>query len=199
MANPLDENTAPVGAALLPLAWDGARRLTEVVVVDDDAPVRDTIVAVVKRLGHATAGIDPSQDILAEVRSINPAVIVLDLSLGRRDAVQVLKELGEAHYPERILLASGRDAETIRRVHAIGVRHGLQMLVPLAKPISSRDIASSLLGADLQAPPEKSIVLFDLAEALTNGWLEVWYQPKVPSSRARWVEQRRWFVSVIRR
>ncbi len=178
MANPIDENSLP-GVASTPLIWDGSRRLTEVVVIDDDAPVRDTIVAMVKRLGHTTAGIDPSHDILATVRSINPAVIVLDLSLGRRDAVQVLKELGEARYPGRILLASGRDAETVRRVHAIGLRHGLQMLVPLTKPISGRDIASSLLGANLPAPSEKPVVLFDLPEALAKGWLEVWYQPKV--------------------
>ena len=57
---------------------------------------------------------------LATIAEIRPSVVILDLSLGRHDAVEVLHGLADASYPGRVLLVSGRSRDTLLSVNAIG-------------------------------------------------------------------------------
>jgi sensor c-di-GMP phosphodiesterase-like protein len=71
---------------------------------------------------------------------------------------------------------SGRGEEILTEVHKIGLRHGLTMLAPLAKPIRPDQIDALVryAGSIGEQRPR-----FDLATAMDEGWIEFWYQPKI--------------------
>ncbi len=116
--------------------------------------------------------------------------MVVDLALGQSDAVEVIRHLEACNYRGKVLLITGRDEATLNEIAQIGKKHGLVMLPPLKKPFRPADIRRRLSGgqaADTSPPdserreaaPEASgKVVLELSEALRNGWLEVWYQPK---------------------
>jgi EAL domain-containing protein (putative c-di-GMP-specific phosphodiesterase class I)/CheY-like chemotaxis protein len=128
-----------------------------------------------------------SHKFLTELRISRPKLVVLDLALGNSDAVEVIRKLDASKFTGRILLVSGRDERTLNEIEQIGRSHGLQMLPSLQKPFRATDLKSRLLEQTrpvlvrnskvaLPAPARPSV---DLADALREGWLEVWYQPKI--------------------
>ena len=118
-----------------------------------------------------------------------PDLVVLDLALGQSDAVEIIRRLEILKYKGSILLVSGRDAATLLEIAQIGERHGMVMLPPLRKPFRANDIRSILAAqrADTQRetpepPPQPDAprrIAVQVAEALHNKWLELWYQPKI--------------------
>ena len=120
----------------------------------------------------------------AEIRTRAPALVILDLALGETDAVDVIRQLEILKYKGDVLLVSGRDQTVLRDVEQIGKTHGLAMLPPLQKPFRLADLKASVQAVpgipakpvELPAPAEAAI---DLATALNDNRLEVWYQPKI--------------------
>ena len=99
-----------------------------------------------------------------------------------------------------VQLISGKDAELLNDIKAIGERHGLKMLDPLRKPFRSENLRQIFAGGrgeasaiaqsperEPAAPPPASdaIPQVDLAEALEQHWLDMAYQPKVDLLRDR--------------
>src|SRR6185312_3149128 len=97
-----------------------------------------------------------------------PAVIVLDLSLGNSDAVEVIRSLSTIRFRGAVILISGRDTATVAEVQEIGKRRGLTMLDPLSKPFRVDALRERLAAArdvEERAPGEIS-----LEAALKNSW-----------------------------
>jgi hypothetical protein len=110
--------------------------------------------------------------------------IILDLALGKTDAIEVMRQLAERQFGGKILLISGRDEATLGDVQRIGERQGLAMLPALQKPFRATDLKSRLRAqatvaerSPIRAPNNK--ILVDVAEAINADWLELWYQPKI--------------------
>jgi EAL domain-containing protein (putative c-di-GMP-specific phosphodiesterase class I)/CheY-like chemotaxis protein len=130
--------------------------------------------------------IDPHK-FLKELKISRPKLIVLDLALGKSDAIEVIRQLEVMRFTGRILLISGRDERTLREIENIGRSHGLQMLQSLPKPFRAADLKSRLLAKTPPVVDRKLTVALpagerpftNLADALREGWLEVWYQPKI--------------------
>ena len=125
---------------------------------------------------------------LAQVKAQPPDVVVLELVVGPTDAVEVIRHLDVIKFKGKVLLISGRDAATLEETRKVGLRRGLAMLPSLRKPFRPSDLQAALAsppetqdpGAGAQkkhagAHPELRI---DLAQALQESWLELWYQPK---------------------
>ena len=73
---------------------------------------------------------------------------------------------------------SSRGAAVLAHVKSIGVHHKLKMLPVLRKPFETNVIVK-LLG-DLKLGHLATVAgRIDLADALSNGWIEFWYQPKI--------------------
>jgi EAL domain-containing protein (putative c-di-GMP-specific phosphodiesterase class I) len=124
---------------------------------------------------------------LVQARTSPPDVVVLDLALGQSDAVEVMRQLEIIGFSGDVLLISGRDEVTLDEIRRIGLRRGLSMLPPLRKPFRAADLQRAFASdAERQgkegavkaaaAAPELRI---DLQQALQEGWLELWYQPKI--------------------
>jgi DNA-binding response OmpR family regulator len=155
-----------------------------VYILDDDPRVRATVFHVLTGVGYHAREFSSPEPMLAQIAEVPPELVVLDLSLGQSDAVEVIRQLAAAKYQGKVLLVSGHDEAVINEVQRIGTRHGLAMLASLHKPFRGSELVGRLKAPVVaaEAPETKQQsekIAIDLAEALDAGWLELWYQPKI--------------------
>ena len=145
-------------------------------VVDDEAQVRAFVSNALVSSGFQPMQFTSSSDIERALIDTIPQLIVLDLSLGDSDAIEVLRILDGIRFQGDVLLISGHDELTLDEVYQIGLRRGISMAEPLHKPFRLEQLRERLVSARREVPAR-----FDagLAAALQNDWLELWYQPKI--------------------
>jgi EAL domain-containing protein (putative c-di-GMP-specific phosphodiesterase class I)/CheY-like chemotaxis protein len=174
-----------------PPSSDASRACTGSAYVLDDEPEIGALVGeVLDACGLASRQFTSPTPFLAELELSVPELIVLDLSLGQSDAVEIIRHLETIKYQGKVLLISGRDETTLNEITEIGERRGLAMLPPLKKPFRAGDLKQRLASHAVNAArpevrdartdsgkPKKAIV--QMSEMLRNNWLELWYQPKI--------------------
>jgi EAL domain-containing protein (putative c-di-GMP-specific phosphodiesterase class I)/ActR/RegA family two-component response regulator len=167
-----------VGANLSADSEGGANAAptSEAFIIEDDRALAEVFQQVLERRGLSTRTFAGRAELEAVPASQWAHLIILDLSLGESDAIEVIGLLARRNHNGAVALMSGRGEEILGQVHKIGLRHGLTMLAPLAKPIRPEQI-------DALVRYVKSIgeqrPRFDLATALDEGWIDFWYQPKI--------------------
>jgi EAL domain-containing protein (putative c-di-GMP-specific phosphodiesterase class I)/FixJ family two-component response regulator len=162
-----------------------AQTVPRAYVLDDEPGVCAFVCDVLSRNGFLAVQFSTMPS-LVERLAVEPSeILVLDLSLGQSDAVEVMQHLERLGYRGKVLLISGRDGDTLREIQHIGRSRGLSMLPPLGKPFRAAELKQRIL-ADVEtremalgAPARSSTISLDLAEALDKDWLELWYQPKI--------------------
>ena len=150
-------------------------------IVDTDPAVRKIIANAVASTGAMSIELDSLEAVADRLVSFSPSLIFLDISLRDSDAIDVIMKLSEKKYRGAVQLITGHSELVVGNVHSAGVRHGLNMLVPLSKPYSVSAIRAvvtqQLRRLEEEGGAEGAVV--DLDVALQNGWVEVWYQPKI--------------------
>jgi EAL domain-containing protein (putative c-di-GMP-specific phosphodiesterase class I)/FixJ family two-component response regulator len=173
----------------------------ECVVIDDDPDMCRLISHVLSGIGVSSLGLHSAGALEDALSSAHPAVVFLDIALGRWDAIDGIRILEQTRFNGAVQLISGKDPALVVAVKEIGERHGLKMLEPLQKPfrsehlrrifegatinvqtksVPSEEPAESLMGRTCEPPPQ-----VDLATALASRWIDVAYQPKVDLVRNR--------------
>jgi len=152
-------------------------RLEHAFIVDDEAQVRGFVSEALTSAGYAAHQVATSIELEAAMIQWPPNLIILDLSLGSSDAVEILRSLSASRFRGDVLLITGRDEATLKEVQSIGERRGLSMLPPLMKPFRLEALRERLREAH-HAEPLPSMGV-NLEAALRNRWLELWYQPKI--------------------
>lgn len=123
-----------------------------VLVVDDDADIRDLLVFVLEQAGLEVAWADTGEDALAKVREHQPDLVTLDLTLPDMDGTEVcrrLREFSDAY----VVMITGRASETDRLV---GLEVGADDY--MNKPFSPREVlarVSALLRRPRLGTPSK--------------------------------------------
>jgi DNA-binding NtrC family response regulator len=140
----------------------------EAFIMEDDRALAEVFQQVLERRGLSTRTFAGRAELEAVPASQRAHLLILDLSLGQSDAIEVIGLLARRNHNGAVALMSGRGEEILGQVHKIGLRHGLTMLAPLAKPIRPEQIDALVryvksIGA--QRPR------FDLANALDEGWI----------------------------
>jgi EAL domain-containing protein (putative c-di-GMP-specific phosphodiesterase class I)/ActR/RegA family two-component response regulator len=161
-------------------------------VLDDEPQIAAFVRHALTTHGYVAKQFSSVLPLLAEVKVERPELLVLDIALGQSDAVEVIRHLEILQYRGKVLLISGRDAATLREIEEIGRSRGLKMLPSLRKPFRVTDLTERLDRFEDSAEPEPAVtaterteggdirkVTVDLEEARRNGWLELWYQPKI--------------------
>ncbi|MBI4923841.1 MAG: EAL domain-containing response regulator [Devosia nanyangense] len=145
-------------------------------VVDDEPQVRAFVSNVLATSGFKPSQFSSSSEVEAALADAMPQIVILDLSLGDSDAVEVIRILAMQRFQGDVLLISGHDATTMDAVHKIGERRGINMIEPLHKPFRIEQLRERLDAVRRDVPAR-----FDasLDAALSNNWLELWYQPKI--------------------
>jgi two-component system, cell cycle response regulator len=180
-------STSPAPATS-PLAA-GATGPASAYVLDDEPQIAALVCKVLGACGIVSQQFTSAEPFLAQLEVSRPDLVVLDLSLGQSDAVEIIRHLEVLKYNGKVLLISGRDEATLNEIAQIGERHGLDMLAPLRKPFRPADLRQRLAAhqtdmrpAFAEHPPDSEApkaVTLQLVDALRNKWLEVWYQPKI--------------------
>jgi EAL domain-containing protein (putative c-di-GMP-specific phosphodiesterase class I)/CheY-like chemotaxis protein len=161
---------------LAPLA-DHLRSATpSAFVVDDEDGICQLITMTLARMGVEAEKFHNAADAVAALDRRLPAIVFLDVALAKSDAIDVIRGLAERGYNGIVQLMSGSNAELLEDVRRIGARHGLAMLPPITKPFRADAIRQVITRAHLSDGP---LTIVGLDEALAQGWLELWYQPKI--------------------
>jgi len=109
-----------------------------ILVVEDDAAVRRTIVRALERLPYNTLEVATCTDALARIEVSNIDLAVIDLGLPDADGLDLVRKL-QAYPSIGVLILSGRH-EPIDKV--IGIEVGADDY--LAKPFDSRELAARI-------------------------------------------------------
>lgn len=156
-------------------------------VLDDDKAVATVVSKQLAMLGIEAWQFNEPGKFFVSLKVARPKLVVLDLGLGRSDAVEVLQQLDEVKFQGKILLISGRDQHTLDEIEKVGRHRGLHMLPSLQKPFRALDLKRRCEQEPeldpAPSPPKPSPVRakpsIDLAEVIREGWLELWYQAKI--------------------
>ncbi len=119
--------------ALLSLA------MQKILVVDDDAHIREVVCFALQKAGYSTRTADNGQQALSRVRQERPDLIVLDILMPELDGTEVCKQLrADARAPQvPIIFLSSKDEEVDR---IIGLELGGDDY--LGKPFSPRELVA---------------------------------------------------------
>src|SRR3546814_17583547 len=111
-----------------------ARLRRHLVVLDDDELIGAFVRQVAEEIGYQVTATTSPEVFLAAVSEHAPAAIILDLQLGGRDGVEVLRVLGGQSCAEGITLISGFDPKVISHAPDMAVAPGVTNGKAPAKP-----------------------------------------------------------------
>ena len=150
-------------------------------VVEDKPHIRTFICDMLDELGFLTEAVPHAMDIRTVLDMVNPSLIILSVPGDASRVPGVLIRLAAEGYRGNVMLFGGRAAPAVASAQQLGEKLRLAMLPPLGTPFRDKDLAQNL-AVFLPIRPAVAAPI-DVAEALDQGWLELWYQPKIDPHR----------------
>jgi EAL domain-containing protein (putative c-di-GMP-specific phosphodiesterase class I)/CheY-like chemotaxis protein len=160
------------------VATFGRRKVAPRVCIADGKPhIRKFLGEALEELGFITCECAQVGELSAAIDGqIMPDLVLVGFSAGGMEAATMLEALAATAFDGKVLLVGPRDSLMLAAVQELGEQLGLAMLPTLATPFDSRGLGNSVATLlPMEMPPSPVI---DAAEALSKGWLELWYQPK---------------------
>jgi EAL domain-containing protein (putative c-di-GMP-specific phosphodiesterase class I) len=178
-ANATTAKPAQSPAAVAGFAAEGGEARTPLCyVIDGDGSIRHFLSLILHGAGIDTEEFADGQGLRQAIARRPPDLICLDIPLESAEAIACVVALGAATYRGPVQLISNRGSAVLAHVKSIGDQQRLQMLPVLRKPFETSAILKVLGDLKLgHAAPVAGRI--DLEEALTKGWMEFWYQPKI--------------------
>jgi DNA-binding NtrC family response regulator len=135
--------------------------MSTILIVDDDAAMRDSLAETVADLGHNPVTVASGQLALERVREVNIDAVLLDLRMPGLDGIEVLKRIqANANPPPvAVLTAFATAANTIEAMRLGAFDH-------LTKPIGRQDVADLLVRMLPGGGPRKPIAEPSSAEVI---------------------------------
>ena len=115
-----------------------------------------------------------------------PDLVFLNIPLESGEAIASIVGLGKRKFRGAIQLMSNRGSAVLEHVKNIGDQHKLNVLPVMKKPFDTNTIIKIVQELKLGDPPTMAARI-GLDEALDNGWIEFWYQPKIDLRRKQLV------------
>lgn len=160
-------------------------------VLDDDPDVVVTLSLQLRTLGIEAHCHARPEALLAELPTLSPRLLILDLELGHSDdGIDVLRRLAECDYAGAVLLLSGVETKIIQIAERVGRSLGLNMLSPLSKPYRLADLRRRLEGIRPQVvavtrPDDVLRTQDEIERALDGDEFIVHYQPQIELASGR--------------
>lgn len=134
----------------------------QIVIVEDEAPIREAVVEVLSSVGYEPIPTADGEAGLAAARRPGVSLVLLDLLLPKLDGMDVLARLRKTHptLPVIILTARGSEEERVA-----GLRSGADDYV--VKPFSSRELLARV-EAVLRRSPERPVAVKRLRAGSTT-------------------------------
>jgi CheY-like chemotaxis protein len=157
---------------------DGAR----VLVIDDEEAICELIEAVAESAGFSASSASVPADIDRAIHG-RFDLVVLDLSLGEVDGIEIMSRLGSLHRGMPVILVSGADQSLLDTAGRIAEMHKLRVIGTFAKPFSLDVLRAAMLEwsqiADGANDPTGPKIQVGPDELLDPTLLHLAYQPKV--------------------
>jgi EAL domain-containing protein (putative c-di-GMP-specific phosphodiesterase class I)/CheY-like chemotaxis protein len=151
-------------------------------VVDDEPSIRHFLTLVLHGAGLDTEEFADGASFRQAMDRRAPELVFLDIGLNSAEAIESVADLGKRGYSGFVQLMSTRGAAVLEHVKSAGQQHGLRMLPVLKKPFDTPAIVAIMQQLKLgHAAPQAARI--ELGDALKNGWIEFWYQPKIDLRR----------------
>jgi EAL domain-containing protein (putative c-di-GMP-specific phosphodiesterase class I)/CheY-like chemotaxis protein len=147
-------------------------------VVDGDASIRSFLSLVLHGVGIDTEELPDGQTFRLALSRRAPDIVFLNIALESAEALECVMALGARGYGGYVQLMSNRGSAVLQHVKSIGLQQRLQMLPPLKKPFDTSVLLKVVHDLKL-GHPQSLAARVDLEQALRQGWIEFWYQPKI--------------------
>jgi CheY-like chemotaxis protein len=116
-----------------------AQRTVDVLVVDDDGPIRSTWAEILRSSGYSVETAEDGEVALSFLREHSAGMILLDLRMPRRDGLSVLEALTT---PQVVVLVSAYSLDDATRL-----RTDAKVVTYLEKPIPPRRLLETVATA----------------------------------------------------
>ncbi|MCC6891140.1 MAG: EAL domain-containing protein [Hyphomicrobiales bacterium] len=180
MADAPDRTQQSLPASRPPVGPPNAIRATVPLcfVIDDDPSIRHFLSLILHGSGLDAEEFADGGSLRQALERRSPELVFLNVGLESAATVEIIVELGRRSYRGFVQLMSSRGSAVLEHVRAVGEQHRLQMLPVLKKPFDAAAIIALMRQLKLgHGAPQAARV--DLGEALSNRWIEFWYQPKI--------------------
>jgi CheY-like chemotaxis protein len=127
-----------------------------VLIIDDEAMVRDVLMQTLKTLGYEAHSVADGRETLAAVRNFKPDALILDLVMPERDGFEILGELRVANAELPVVAMTGGGRMAASQLLRLATMLGATKILP--KPFSLEAVDTALqevlagrVGADVKA------------------------------------------------
>jgi len=113
-------------------------------VIDDDIGVCASVQDAADHLGFDAKSVSDPGKVDEVYRTFQPAIILLDLVMPKRDGIEILRFLAAEGCEALIAMMSGHGQPIIDNAVRLGEALGLNLAEPLRKPFRLADLRSTL-------------------------------------------------------
>jgi EAL domain-containing protein (putative c-di-GMP-specific phosphodiesterase class I) len=162
-----------------PAAKPGARAPIGYI-VDSETSVRSFLTLILQGCSIDSVEYPDSIQFRKSPPSRRPDIVFVNVGHDAQDSANILTVLAKSRYTGPVQLMSARIGVP-DQLKQLGEQHKLKMLPVLKKPFDTAAVHGILLSQKIGNPPTATTkaVSVNLGEALRNGWVEFWYQPKI--------------------
>jgi EAL domain-containing protein (putative c-di-GMP-specific phosphodiesterase class I) len=151
-------------------------------IFDEDAQICHFLSLTLFGRGIRTEEYSDGSSFLQAVDRRSPDLVFLNVGPDSRETIELMQALAQQGYFGFIQLMSARGSAVLDHVKKIAEQQKLMVLPGLPKPFQAHHIVDIVRTLNLgDAAP--AATRFGLDEALDNGWIEYWYQPKIDLRR----------------
>jgi DNA-binding response OmpR family regulator len=118
--------------------------VTRLLMIDDEPFMGGLVRRVAETLNYEMRFVTSADEFKQTHRSLDPDVIILDLSMPDTDGIELLKFLAEEKSRARILILSGFDSRILNGARRLGEDRGLQMAGIVSKPVRVAELRTIL-------------------------------------------------------
>jgi EAL domain-containing protein (putative c-di-GMP-specific phosphodiesterase class I) len=174
---------APAKSVVIPTKRDAEERRDDArtplcFVADGDGSTRHFLSLVLHGSGIDTEEFADGATFRAALARRAPDLVFLNIALESGEAIECVVALRKYGYPGYVQLMSASGSAVLEHVKSIGEQHRLKMLPVLKSPFETGTILKILQDLRL-GHPLTAAGRIALDEALSNGWIEFWYHPKI--------------------
>jgi EAL domain-containing protein (putative c-di-GMP-specific phosphodiesterase class I)/CheY-like chemotaxis protein len=146
-------------------------------VADGKDHIRTFLIESLEELGFVTCECRHAAELGAVVDGQRPDLIVLGLSAGAIEAGEMLKTLAARTFDGKVLLLGPPACPAMAAIQELAENLEIAMLPKLDTPFGEGGLRNSVaMLIPVENAPDPPI---HVDEAMSSGWLELWYQPEI--------------------
>lgn len=171
----------------------------KLLILDDEPAIGQLLLDIAESAGVACKYVSAPSAFHQTIKEWDPTHLVIDLRMPEMDGVEVMEQLAHSGCAAEIIILSGVDERVLDAAAQSAADYGLNFVGVLSKPFTPKAVTmllSDSLGGSVSrngkkpfvfSPRSRSMSRAELKQALENGYLEAFYQPKIECKSNRLV------------